>query len=71
MINYPDATEFFDYVNNVIEQCRYKIKHFKAGRIKQFIQNWPAITSDENILNIARGEHLQFATDDNQVFTPG
>ena len=70
IINYPDKTEFFDYDNNVIEQCRDEIKHFKAGRIKQFIQNWSAITSDESILSIVRGEHLQFATVPNQVFTP-
>ena len=69
IINYPDKTEFFDYVNNVIEQCREEIKHFKVGRIKQFIQNWSAITSDESILSIVRGEHLQFVTIPNQVFT--
>ena len=70
IINYPDKTEFFDYINNVIEICRDEIKYFKAGRIKQFIQNWSAITSDESILSIVRGEHSQFATISNQVVTP-
>ena len=37
IIKFQDKTEFFDNVNNVTEQCRYEIKHFKA------------VTSDESI----------------------
>ena len=65
-----ELNQFFDYVNNVVEQCRFEIKHFEAGRIKPFIQNWSANTSDESILNMGKGDHLQFATVPSQAFTP-
>ena len=48
-------------VNIFLQKCEILVKNFQGGQISKHIKNWKEITSDQNILCIVSGDHIQFS----------
>ena len=58
------------FVENVIKKSKDNITCFKGGRIRHYLDQWKALTSDHEILQIVQGLKLDFSTVPFQEFIP-
>ena len=55
--------EFSTFLPVLKEHFKLQIQHFKGGRLAHFHHEWEKITSDHEILDIVRGQQIEFDTE--------
>ena len=62
------VNEFPTFLPVLKEHFKLQIHHFKGGRLAHFLHEWEKITSDREILDIVKGQHIEFETEPFQKY---
>ena len=57
------VNEFLTFLPVLKEHFKLQIQHFKGGRLAHFHHEWEKITSDREIIDIVRGQRIEFDTE--------
>ena len=57
------VNEFLTFLPVLKQHFTLQINHFKGGRLAHFCHEWEKITSDREILDIVRGQRIEFDTE--------
>ena len=63
-------SSFESFVTDIITEPNVDIQGFTEGNIDKYHQQWASLTSDHEILNIVRGESLEFSDIPRQLWLP-
>ena len=58
-----EVNEYLTFLPVLQQHFRVQIQHFKGGRVAHFCKEWEKITSDCEVLDIVRGQRIEFDTE--------
>ena len=55
------------YLHDLLEYLKNKVSNFQAGRLSSYVEQWKLLTSDEFILDMVTGAHIELLSTPFQV----
>ena len=62
--------DYISFIPKLLEYFTIKVSKFKAGSLPNFVEQWQLLTSDDFILDMVTGAHIEFVSPPTQVDYP-
>ena len=59
--------DYVDFIPALLNIFRIKVSNFKAGRLSSYLEQWKLLTSDEFILDMVLGGHIELSSPPTQA----
>ena len=70
MLQTIQACEYESFLPSLVEVYRLEADDFQAGQLPYFVNEWRALTSDNEILETVTGQHIEFNETPVQINPP-
>ena len=62
--------DYVAFIPALLDFFRIKVSNFKAGRLSSYLEQWKLLTSDEFILDMVSGAHIELSSPPTQANWP-
>ena len=62
--------DYVSFIPDLLQYFQLKVSHFRAGRLSSYIEQWKLLTSDDFILDLVKGAHIELLSAPIQTICP-
>ena len=62
--------DYVSFIPDLLQYFQLKVSHFRAGRLSSYIEQWKLLTSDDFILDLVKGAHIELLSASIQAICP-
>jgi hypothetical protein len=58
-LNTIQVQDYVSFIPDLLHYFQFKVSHFRAGRLSSYLAQWKLLTSDDFILDLVKGAHIE------------